>query len=120
MLQQYMDSVVFHVSDDCPRSEELAGIIKTNPLPKLKKIIGNRKVKVILGSFFEKGMQEYYDGVRFTKPGINRNLPTEQQKSFLTVIKKSGILNSAFAILRYVNGHNLGTKKYFLKGLKVL
>lgn len=61
MIQQYIDSVVFHVSDDCPRGEELAGMIKTNPLPKLKKITGNRKVKVILGSFFEKGMQEYYD-----------------------------------------------------------
>lgn len=61
MIQQYKNSVIFHVSSDCPRGEELSKIIKTNPPIKLKKIIGDREVKVILESFFEKKMQEYYD-----------------------------------------------------------
>ncbi|MFA5143732.1 MAG: YkgJ family cysteine cluster protein [Candidatus Omnitrophota bacterium] len=61
MVQQYKDSVVFHVSDDCPRGKELASIIETKTPPKLNKLIGKRKIKVILESFFEKSTQAYYD-----------------------------------------------------------
>lgn len=61
MVQKYKDSVVFHISNDCPRGEELSKILQINPPQELKRIIGNRKVKVVLESFFEKGMQAYYD-----------------------------------------------------------
>lgn len=61
MVQKYKDSVVFHISNDCPRGEELSRMLQINPPQKLKRIIGNRKVKVVLESFFEKGMQAYYD-----------------------------------------------------------
>jgi len=61
MVQKYRDSIVFHISDDCPRGEDLSKIIQTNPPQKLKKNIGNRKLKVVLESFFEKSMQAYCD-----------------------------------------------------------
>lgn len=61
MVKKYKDSVIFHISDDCPRGEELSKIIQTNPPPRLKKFITNRKVKIVLESFFEKSMQRYYN-----------------------------------------------------------
>jgi len=61
MVQRYKNSIVFHISDDCPRGKELASMIETKTPPELNRIIGKKKIKVTLESFFEKSAQAYYD-----------------------------------------------------------
>ena len=52
------DSVTLHISTDCPRSESISTIIRTNPPYWIKDQLKDKKIKIVIDSFFEKSMCE--------------------------------------------------------------
>lgn len=61
MIQQSKDVVFLHVSTDCPRGKEIAGIIKSNPPDWIKQYAVNKKIEVVSCSFFENSICRYND-----------------------------------------------------------
>jgi len=61
MIQQRKDTVILHVSTDCPRGKDIAKTIKPNPPDWIKRYTDKKKIKVVSGSFYENSIYRYND-----------------------------------------------------------
>jgi len=60
MIQEYDDCILLHISSDCPRTDDLLKIIKKKKPMWPKKKLGRKKRKIIVNSFYDKKISQYY------------------------------------------------------------
>lgn len=56
----YIYLLIVQVSTDCPRGEQISKIIKDKIPAFLRKIIGNKKPKIVSDSFYEESICDYF------------------------------------------------------------